>query len=295
MCTERQMDMKRNLLKDIENRIPSFSKGQKLIANYILEHYEKAAYMTAAKLGSLVSVSESTVVRFAIELGFGGYPEFQHALQDIVRTKLTSFQRLEVTNNRIGDGDLLSSVLISDAEKIRQTLDGIDRKSFDGAVSDIVGAKNIYIVGARSAAYLAGFLDHNLRMVFDNVKLIKTTSGSEIFEEIMNISDEDVLIAISFPRYSKRVINAVDYAKHMGAKVITITDSEQSPIAPQASHLLTAHSDMASFVDSLVAPLSIINAIIGSVARTKKDELAVRLRRLEQIWDEYDVYDKTHG
>ena len=287
--------MKRNLLKEIENGMPSFSKGQKLIANYIIEHYEKAAYMTAAKLGALVSVSESTVVRFAIELGFGGYPEFQHALQDIVRTKLTSFQRLELTNNRIGDGDLLSSVLISDAEKIRQTLDGIDRDSFNGAVSDIVSARNIYIVGARSSAYLAGFLDHNLRMVFDNVKLIKTTSGSEIFEDIMNIGKEDVLIAVSFPRYSKRVINAVDYAKHMGARVITITDSTQSPIAPQANHLLIAHSDMASFVDSLVAPLSIINAIAVSVARMKKEELSVRLRRLEEIWDEYDVYDKTHG
>ena len=195
--------MKRNLLKEIENRMSSFSKGQKLIANYILEHYEKAAYMTAAKLGSLVSVSESTVVRFAIELGFGGYPEFQHALQDIVRTKLTSFQRLEVTNSRIGDGDLLSSVLLSDSDKIRQTLDGIDRENFDNAVNAIVSARNIYIVGARSAAYLAGFLDHNLRMIFDNVKLIKTTSGGEIFEDIMNIGKEDVLIAISFPRYSK--------------------------------------------------------------------------------------------
>ena len=287
--------MKRNLLKEIENRIPSFSKGQKLIANYILEHYDKAAYMTAAKLGSIVSVSESTVVRFAIELGFGGYPEFQHALQDIVRTKLTSFQRLEVTNNRIGDGDLLSKVLLADTEKIRQTLDGIDRDSFDAAVGDIIGARTIYVVGARSSAYIAGFLDHNLRMIFDNVKLVKTTSGSEIFEEIMNISSEDVLVAVSFPRYSKRVINAVDYAKHMGAKVITITDSEQSPIAPQASHLLIAHSDMASFVDSLVAPLSIVNAIIVSVARIKQDELEVRLRRLEEIWDEYDVYDKTHG
>jgi DNA-binding MurR/RpiR family transcriptional regulator len=162
-------------------------------------------------------------------------------------------------------------------------------------VNDIVGARNIYIVGARSAAYLAGFLDHNLRMVFDNVKLIKTTSGSEIFEDIMNIGKDDVLIAISFPRYSKRVINAVDYAKHMGARVIAITDSTQSPIAPQANRLLIAQSDMASFVDSLVAPLSIINAIVVSVARVKKDELAVRLRRLEEIWDEYDVYDKTHG
>lgn len=287
--------MKRTLLKEIENRMPSFSKGQKLIANYILEHYEKAAYITAAKLGSIVSVSESTVVRFAIELGFSGYPEFQHALQDIVRTKLTSFQRLEVTNNRIGDGDLLSKVLLADSDKIRQTLDGIDRDGFEAAVDKLISARTIYIVGVRSSAFLAGFLNYNLRMIFDNVRLVQTASGSEMFEEIMNIGSEDVIIAISFPRYSKRIINAVDYAKHMGAEVITITDSEQSPIAPQASHLLIAHSDMASFVDSLVAPLSIINAIIVSVARRKQDELAVRLRRLEDIWDEYDVYDKTHG
>ena len=287
--------MKRTLLKEIENRMPTFSKGQKLIANYVLEHYDKAAYMTAAKLGSLVSVSESTVVRFAIELGFGGYPEFQHALQDLVRTKLTSFQRLEVTDSRIGDGDLLSTVLLADSDKIRQTLDSIDRESFDLAVSKLISARKIYIVGVRSSAFLAGFLDYNLRMIFDNVKLVDTASGSEIFEEIINIGKEDVMVAVSFPRYSKRIINAVDYAKHMGAQVITITDGPQSPIAPQADHLLLAHSDMVSFVDSLVAPLSIINAIIVSVARSKREDLAIRLRRLEQIWDEYDVYDKTHG
>ena len=275
--------------------MPSFSKGQKLIANYIVEHYEKAAYMTAAKLGSRVSVSESTVVRFAIELGFGGYPEFQHALQDLVRTRLTSFQRLEVADNRIGDGDLLSSVLLADAEKIRQTLDGIDRESFDGAVRDIVGARTIYIVGARSAAYLAGFLDHNLRMVFDNVKLIKTTSGSEIFEDIMNIGEDDVLIAVSFPRYSKKVVNTVAFAKNSGAGVIALTDSEASPIAAHADQTLYARSDMASFADSLVAPLSVINALVVAVSRKKQDELTVRLHQLEQIWEEYNVYDTNQG
>lgn len=295
LVTQGDKIMKRTLLKEIENRMPTFSKGQKLIANYVLEHYEKAAYMTAAKLGSIVSVSESTVVRFAIELGFGGYPEFQHALQDLVRTKLTSFQRLEVTDSRIGDGDLLSKVLLADSDKIRQTLDSIDRESFDLAVSKLISARKIYIVGVRSSAFLAGFLDYNLRMIFDNVKFVGTVTGSEIFEEIINIGKEDVMVAVSFPRYSKRIINAVDYAKHMGAQVITITDGPQSPIAPQADHLLLAQSDMVSFVDSLVAPLSIINAIIVSVARSKREELAVRLRRLEQIWDEYDVYDKTHG
>lgn len=287
--------IKANLLKEIDSRMPSFSKGQKMIANYISEHYDKAAYMTAAKLGSLVNVSESTVVRFAIELGFDGYPAFQHALQELVRTKLTSLQRMEVTNDRIGDGDVLSKVLLSDADKIRMTLDEINKEDFEGAVDSIVSARTIYIIGVRSSAALAGFLNYSLRMIFDNVKLVQTTSGSELFEEIMGIGKEDTMIAISFPRYSKRIINAVDYAKHMGADVVAITDSETSPIAEKSNQLLIAKSDMASFVDSLAAPLSIINAIIVAVARKKGDELAVRLRRLEDIWDEYDVYDKTHG
>ncbi len=273
----------------------SFSKGQKLISAYILENYDKAAYMTAAKLGSIVKVSESTVVRFAIELGFAGYPEFQHSLREIVRTKLTSFQRIEVTNNLIGDGDVLTKVLLSDCDKIKHTLDEIDRDVFEVAVDNIVSAKNVYILGVRSAASLASFLAHSLGMIFDNVKFIQTGSGSEMFEQIINIGEGDALVAISFPRYSKKTINAVDYAKHRGANVIAITDSTMSPIAPQASQLLLAKSDMASFVDSLVAPLSIINAIVVAVSRKKQDELTVRLRKLEEIWDEYDVYDKNQG
>ena len=287
--------MKRNLLADIEAGMPSFSKGQKLISTYILENYDKAAYMTASKLGSIVHVSESTVVRFAIELGFAGYPEFQHALQEIVRTKLTSFQRIEVTNNLIGDGDVLSKVLLADADKIKHTLDEIDRDAFDAAVESIVHAKNIYILGVRASSSLAGFLAHGLRMIFDNVKFVQTTSGSEMFEQIMSIKPDDVMIAISFPRYSKRIIHAVNFARNAGADVIAITDSLASPIAPQATQVLTAKSDMASFVDSLVAPLSIINAIIVAVSRKKQDELKIRLRQLEEIWDEYDVYDKTQG
>lgn len=287
--------MKRNLLTEIEAGMPSFSKGQKLISNYILENYDKAAYMTASKLGNIVHVSESTVVRFAIELGFEGYPEFQHALQEIVRTKLTSFQRIEVTNNLIGDGDVLSKVLLADADKIKHTLEQIDRDAFEAAVESIVGAKNIYILGVRASSSLAGFLAHGLRMIFDNVKFVQTTSGSEMFEQIMSIKPEDTMIAVSFPRYSKRIIHAVNFAHNVGADVIAITDSLASPIASQASQVLTAKSDMASFVDSLVAPLSIVNAIIVAVSRKKQDELKIRLRQLEEIWDEYDVYDKTQG
>ncbi len=287
--------MKRNLLKEIKERMPTFSKGQKLISVYILDNYDKAAYMTAAKLGAIVNVSESTVVRFAIELGFEGYPEFQHCLQEIVRTKLTSFQRIEVTNNLIGDGDVLEKVLFADSDKIKHTLDEIDKTAFYEAIQKIVNAKSIYVVGVRSSASLASFLGHSLAMIFDDVKTVNPSTGSEMFEQILNIGEGDVIIAISFPRYSKKIINAVDYAKHKGANVISITDSSASPIAASANQLLLARSDMASFVDSLVAPLSIINAIVVAVAREKQDELTVKLRKLEELWDEYDVYDKTQG
>lgn len=272
-----------------------FSKGQKRIARYILDHYDKAAYMTASRLGSIVEVSESTVVRFAIEVGFDGYPEMQRALQELIRTRLTAVQRVDVTNSLIGDDDVLDKILGADAEKIRRTLDEIDRKSFETAVDKIVSAKSIYIIGVRSSSTLAGFLNFNLRMILDNVKFVQTTSGSEMFEQIMNIGPDDVLIAISFPRYSKRIINAVEYASSTGADVISITDSGQSPIAAGADQLLLARSDMVSFVDSLVAPLSIINAVIVAVARKKPDEVRERLEKLEHIWDEYDVYDKTQS
>lgn len=285
----------RNLLSEIEARMPTFSKGQKLISNYILENYDKAAYMTASKLGKIVQVSESTVVRFAIELGFEGYPEFQHSLQEIVRTRLTAAQRMEVTNSLIGDGDILSKVLLGDAEKIKRTLEDIDANAFDEAVKKLSEAKNIYILGVRASSSLAGFLAHGLRMISDNVKFVQTTSGSEMFEQIMSIQSDDVMVAISFPRYSKRLKNATSFAKHAGADVIAITDSTASPIAPSADQLLLAKSDMASFADSLVAPMSIINALIVALSRKKQDELRVRLRLLEDIWDEYDVYDKNQS
>ena len=285
--------MESNLLKIIESRFDGFSKGQKNIARYILEHYEKAAYMTAAKLGALVKVSESTVVRFANELGFEGYPALQAALRELVRTNLTSFQRVEVSDSIIGDKDVLEQVLLSDAEKIRRTLDSVDRRAFDEAVDKIINANRIYIIGVRSSATLAGFLHYNLQMAFDNLTLVQTTSGNEMFEQIMRIGEGDVMIAISFPRYSKRIIKAVEFAKKSGANVVALTDRETSPIAREASQLLTANSDMASFVDSLVAPLSIINAIVVAVGKKKRGELTARLKKLEEIWDEYDVYDKS--
>lgn len=287
--------MVKNLLREIEDRMPSFSKSQKLISKYILDNYDKAAYMTASKLGEAVSVSESTVVRFAIELGFEGYPEFQHSLKEIVRTRLTSFQRMEVTNSIIGDGDVLSKVLLSDVEKIKRTLEGIDRDGFARAVGKIVGARTVYVLGGGSAATLARTLGLNLQIIFDKVKLVSASSASEIYEQIMSIGKGDVLVAISFPRYSKRVINSVSFARNSGADVIALTDSDASPIAQNASELLCAKSDMASFSDSLVAPLSVINALLVAVAKQKQDELAVRLRSLEKIWEEYNVYETNQG
>ena len=283
--------MAKNLLREIEDKLPKFSKSQKIISKYILENYDKAAYMTASRLGSAVGVSESTVVRFALELGFEGYPEFQHSLQETVRIKLTSFQRMDVTNSLIGDGDLLSKVLNSDIDKIKRTIEEIDREAFDKSVDTLVTAKNIYIVGLGSSAILASSLNHSLRMIFDSVRLIEASSADEIYAQIMNISPDDAVVAMSFPRYSKKLISAVNFAKDSGATVIALTDSASSPIASFADNLLVARSDMASFADSLIAPLSVINALVVAVSRKKQDELRVRLQQLEKIWDEYNVYD----
>ncbi len=284
--------LKVDLIKKIESALPKMSKGHKLIAAFILEHYDKAAYMTASKLGATVGISESTVVRFADELGFDGYPALQHSLREIVRNKLTTLQRIEITNNRIGNNDILDKVVCSDIDKLRITLDKINHDHFNSAVDAIVSADNIYIVGMRSSSTIAAFMSFYFNLIFDNVRCVTGSTGSEIFENIMRISDKDVMIGISFPRYSKRCINAVQYAKSQGAHVIALTDSGISPIAELADSLLLAESDMASFVDSLVAPLSIINAIIVAAGMKKKDEVSNTFKRLEEIWDEYDVYQK---
>jgi DNA-binding MurR/RpiR family transcriptional regulator len=217
--------MPNDLLIQMEESMASFSKGQRRIASYIIDHYERAAYMTAAKLGETVNVSESTVVRFATEMGFEGYPEFQRAMQNIIRNRLTSFQRIEVTNQLIGDGDVVEKILTADADKIKHTAECIDRAAFDAAVEALLHAKKIYIMGVRSSAHLAGFLDMGLRRMFDNVKMMQSTAGSEVFEQMLNIGEDDVLVAISFPRYSKRVVAAVEYAHNAGANVISLTDA----------------------------------------------------------------------
>ena len=281
-----------DILTYIQENMTSFSKGQKLIANYILQSYDKAAFMTASKLGKTVNVSESTVVRFAAELGFDGYPSMQKTLQEMIRNKLTAIQRVEVSKERIGNQDVMTMVMQSDIEKIRMTLDETDQVSFNQAVAAIANAKRIYVLGVRSASVLANFISFYFRFMFDNLVSVDTSSISEVFEQIVHISADDVFIGLSFPRYSKRTIKAMQYAKDQGAKVVAITDSKVSPLTKIADVSLLAKSDMASFVDSLVAPLSLVNALIVAISREKAVHLESSLNRLESIWDEYDVYEK---
>ena len=285
--------MPKDILSTIQAEMNTFSKGQKLIANYILESYDKAAFMTASKLGKTVKVSESTVVRFAAELGYDGYPAMQKALQEMIRSKLTSIQRIEVTNDRIGDHDILSMVMQSDIDKIRLTMEETDRAQFQRAVDAIVKARHIYILGVRSAAAIASFLGFYFTLIFHNVTIIHTTSASEVFEQMLHVGPEDVVIGISFPRYSSRTVQAMRFARDRGARVVVITDSETSPLAETASVTLLAKSDMASFVDSLVAPLSLINALIVAVGRRKNADVAKTFSTLEQIWSDYGVYEQA--
>ena len=282
-----------DLITKIQSELPGFSKGQKQIARFILEHYDKAAFMTASRLGVTVGVSESTVVRFATELGYDGYPHLQRALQEMIRNKLTSVRRMEVAGDRMGGRDVLQTVLHADTDMIRVTLDEIDRDAFQGAVDALMGAKRIYILGVRSSSALASFLGFYFNLLFENVTLVHTNSVSEIFEQVLRVGPGDVLFGISFPRYSKRTLSAMRYARDRGARVIALTDSQLSPLARVADHVLLARSDMASFVDSLVAPLSVINALIVAVGMSRRDEIEQTFNKLERIWEEYDVYEKT--
>lgn len=290
-----EQNMSKDILGEIRERMQKreFSKGQKRIAEYILENYEKAAFMTANRLGVNVDVSESTVVRFAMEMGYSGYPAMQKALQEMVRNKLTAIQRIEVSNDRLADQDVISVVMHADAESIRLTMDGLKNETFEQAVDALVQARKVYIVGIRAASAISEFLGFYLNMTLENVIVIRVNSFSELFEQIFRIGEQDVMIGISFPRYSKRTVKSMMYAKDQGATTIAITDSEASPLAGLADYTLTARSDMISFVDSLVAPLSLANAIIMAVGRKKGGELTGTFGKLEQIWDEYEVYEKT--
>lgn len=284
--------MKNFVLTKVDLTDKKLSKGHKKLVKYITENYDKAAFMTASKLGETVGVSESTVVRFATEIGFKGYPELQKELQRMIKSKLTAVQRMEVSSNLIGEQDAIKKVLNGDIELIRKTLESISNTEFAKAVDTINNAKRIYILGVRSSASLASFLYFYLNPVFENVVLVDTTSASEMFEQMFRISENDVCVAISFPRYSKQTINALRFINDRGTKIIAITDSDDSPIAEYAHTLLVAKSDMVSVVDSLVAPLSLINALIVAVTFSRREEVYNNFNKLESIWDEYQVYDK---
>ena len=281
-----------DIIKLISEKKDGFSKSQKKIAEYVEKNLEKAAYMTAFKLSEKAAVSEATVVRFAEKLGFNGYPEFQKNLLSYVKGKLTSLQRIELAYEKIGDGSILNAVLKSDISHIEKTLENIDREQFANAARFISSANRIYITGVRSAAALAEFAGFYLHLIFDNVRLIKSTGGDDLFEQIMNIEKGDVFIGISFPRYSKNTIKALEYAKRRGAAVIGITDSKNSPVSNVSDFCLIAECDTTSFADSLTAPISLINALIAQVGLENRERVHKNFERLEKIWDEYEVYDK---
>lgn len=285
--------MTKDVLHTIQASTPELSKGQKRIAAYILSDYDKAAFMTASRLGKLVGVSESTVVRFASQLGYDGYPAMQRALQEIVRSKLTSIQRIQASNDTLFSADVVASVLHRDMDTIRQAIEGIDRSAFEMVVDKLMSARHIYILGVRSSSFLAGYLHFYLHLIFENVTLVTTNSAGDILESILRIGPGDVLVGISFPRYSQSTVKGVRYAHDRGADVVSITDSELSPLYPLSSVALMARSDMISFVDSLVAPFSLLNALIVAAGHRKNADIAQIFDRLENIWDEYGVFGRS--
>ena len=284
--------MKDDILAILEEKEPTFSKGQRRIAGYITDSYDKAAFMTASRLGKMVGVSESTVVRFAVELGFDGYPEMQKAMQEMVMNRLTSVQRIEVANDRIGNQDILGKVLQADAEKIRQTAETISHDDFQTAVDAILRANHVYILGVRSAAPLANFAGYYMNYMFENVRVVTVSGAGEMFENLVNVKPDDVVIAFSFPRYSSATLKAVQYCRQIGATVIGITNSHLSPLAENSDYVLIAKSDMVSLVDSLVSPLSVVNALLVSLASAREQEVQKSLGTLERVWEEYNIYEK---
>ena len=270
------------LLLRIKEKYKKMSKGQRRLADYVCNDYDKAVFLTAAKLGEIVGVSESTVVRFATQLGYKGYPGFQKALEELVRNKLNSIQRMEVTYGRISQSEILETVLQSDIDKIKMDL----------AIDTLLNARRVYVIGIRSCAPLASFLGFYLNLVCDNVSVVDVNSSSEIFEQLIRINEHDVIIGISFPRYSMRTLKALEFASNRKAKVITLTDSVHSPMNLYSSCNLIARSDMASIVDSLVAPLSVVNALVVALCMKRQKEVVSTLETLEEIWGEYEVYSR---
>lgn len=283
-----------NVISKITAAYDGLSKSHKAIARYVLENFDKAAYLNVEQLSRESGVSEATVVRFSSELGFPKYQQFQKAVLDYAKSKLTNVQRMELAYGRLSGTDIFEKVLNADMEKIRATLSAHNAEVFNASLDVISGARRIYIIGLRSAASLASFMGYYFNLIFDDVHVISTSVG-DIFDHIHNITKDDVVIGISFPRYSKRTINALYYAKKMEASVIGITDGELSPITKLADFSLTASSDMESFVDSLVAPMSLVNAMIVALGARKKDEVSETFEKLEHIWQEYEVYDNADG
>ncbi len=280
-----------DILTAIEEKLPSLSRGKKRIAQYILEEFDRAAFLTANVLGKTVQVSESTVVRFAMELGYDGYPEMQKALQQMLRNRLTNVQRIEAGETHLQQEDPVSAVLQADIERIRKTVDALDREAFQGAVEALLDARRIYIIGVRSSGALASFAGHYLRYIFEDVRVLVQSSESEILQHLVRISPQDVLLGISFPRYSASVAQAMRFGRDVGARTIALTDSATSPLAKSADFVLTANTDLVSLVDSMVAPMSVLNALIMALASRRKEETAQTLEKLEEIWDTYHVYE----
>ncbi len=277
-----------DLIRRLNQTGRRLSKGHRKIAEYIMQHYEKAVFMTASSLGERVGVSESTVVRFASALGYEGYPQLQNALQELVRHRLTAVQRFEMTSD-MNQSQILQTVLKADMHNIRSTIEEIDARKFENVVDRIVSARSIYVMGVRSAAPLAQFFGYYLHFVFENVH-VASAGVIDVMEQISRVNERDVLIGISFPRYSTRTLDAMSFAKSRGAQVIGITDGPMSPLMEASTECLTARTDMASFVDSLAAPLSLINALIVAVGQRRKEELAQHFEQLEQIWQQNHIY-----
>lgn len=282
--------MDKDLITRMNEAYEGMSKGQKKLATYITTNYDTAVFMTAAKLGAMVGVSESTTVRFATLLGYSGFPEFHKALEELVKDKLHSVQRIEITASKMTETQVLETVMESDAEKIKLTLETISKSAFDEAVESIMSARRIYVVGIRTCTPLAQFLGFYLNLLFDDVTIVTTNSASEIFEQMINVNNEDVVIGISFPRYSMRTLKAMEFANDRNAKVISITDDKNSPLNLYSSCNLLAKSDMATVVDSLVAPLSVINALVVTLCMKKPDYVTGKLDMLDKLWEDYQVY-----
>ena len=282
------MEKSPDLIQRINKKYPKMSKGHKLISEYILNNYDKAAFMTALKLGDKVNISESTVVRYSMSLDYDGYPDLQKAIQEMVRNKLTTIQRIEMTSE-LSKPMVLRSVMKADMNNIRTTIDEINTEIFEDIIDHIYAAKRIYIMGLRSSAPLAQFLGYYLNYILDNVRIV-TSGVNDVLEQIIHINSDDILICISFPRYSRKILEAMKFARKKNANIVAITDSLLSPLSEYADNLLVARSDIASFVDSLVAPFSVVNALIVSIGLRKKEEVSELFMELENLWEEYNVY-----